>query len=67
MTTAAASDSSVPTVTELLQRARAMHPVLLGRCAQARELRRVPDQTIAEFKSAGFFKMMQPARMAAMK
>jgi 3-hydroxy-9,10-secoandrosta-1,3,5(10)-triene-9,17-dione monooxygenase len=56
------TDSSIPTVEQLLQRARDMHPVLLGRCAEARELRRVPDATIAEFKAAGFFKMMQPSR-----
>ena len=62
MQAAAENDASTPTVEELLQRARDMHPVLLGRCAEARELRRVPDQTIADFKAAGFFRMMQPAR-----
>ena len=62
MQAAAENDASTPTVEELLQRARDMHPVLLGRCAEARELRRVPDQTIADFKAGGFFRMMQPAR-----
>jgi 3-hydroxy-9,10-secoandrosta-1,3,5(10)-triene-9,17-dione monooxygenase len=47
---------------ELLARARAMAPVLRERASEAREARRVPAETIAEFKAAGFFRMMQPQR-----
>jgi 3-hydroxy-9,10-secoandrosta-1,3,5(10)-triene-9,17-dione monooxygenase len=62
MESAAQDQKSTPPVEEFLQRARAMQPLLLERSAEARELRRVPDETIAEFRAAGFFKMMQPAR-----
>lgn len=58
----AALSQAVATPSEFLERARAMHATLLERRPEARELRRVPDQTIADFKAAGFFKMMQPAR-----
>jgi 3-hydroxy-9,10-secoandrosta-1,3,5(10)-triene-9,17-dione monooxygenase len=54
--------TTIPTPEELLQRARDLYPVLLERAAQAREGRRVPAQTIADFKSAGFFRIIQPAR-----
>ncbi len=52
----------VPSPEVFLQRAKDMHDTLLARAAEARELRRVPEQTIAELKQAGFFRMMQPAR-----
>lgn len=51
-----------PTAAELLDRARAMRPVLEGRAAQCEALRRVPDETIEEFEAAGFFRMIQPAQ-----
>ena len=47
---------------QLLERAIAMQPVLRERANHARELRRVPDETIADFKQAGFFRMIQPCR-----
>lgn len=54
-------ESSV-TAPQLLERASAMQAVLRERASEARKLRRVPEQTIAEFQAAGFFKMMQPKR-----
>lgn len=45
---------------ELLAAARAMGPALRERRAQAREQARVPDETVAEFQKAGFFKILQP-------
>lgn len=50
------------TASELLERAIAMQPVLRERANHARELRRVPEETIADFKEAGFFRMIQPRR-----
>jgi 3-hydroxy-9,10-secoandrosta-1,3,5(10)-triene-9,17-dione monooxygenase len=50
------------TARELLERAIALQPRLRERAAQARELRRVPEQTITDFKEAGFFRMLQPRR-----
>ena len=48
--------------TEFIERAIAMQPTLRERAAHTRELRRVPDESIAELIEAGFFKMMQPKR-----
>ena len=50
------------TAEQLLERAIAMQPVLRERANHARELRRVPDETISDFKQAGFFRMIQPCR-----
>ncbi|HZS41560.1 MAG TPA: flavin-dependent monooxygenase [Polyangia bacterium] len=47
---------------EFVARARALVPVLAERASEADRLRRVPDETIADFKRAGFFRMLQPAR-----
>jgi 3-hydroxy-9,10-secoandrosta-1,3,5(10)-triene-9,17-dione monooxygenase len=45
-----------------LQRARELAPVLAARALEAGELRRIPDATIAAFKEAGFFRLLQPVR-----
>ena len=47
---------------ELLERARALRPLLAERAERASELRRVPEETIAAFHEAGFFRMLQPKR-----
>lgn len=49
-----------PTPEELMARARAMKPALKQRATKCEELRRVPDETIAEFEAAGFFRVLQP-------
>ena len=43
----------------LLQRAREMVPVLASRARKTEELRRVPDETVAEMQAAGFFRVLQ--------
>jgi 3-hydroxy-9,10-secoandrosta-1,3,5(10)-triene-9,17-dione monooxygenase len=48
--------------TELLRRAEALAPILAARAAETDALRRLPDQTVADFQAAGFFRMLQPAR-----
>lgn len=45
-----------------VSRARELVPTLISRAAEADALRRVPDDTIRDFKEAGFFRMLQPAR-----
>lgn len=45
---------------QLIRAAREMGPVLRERAAQCKALRRVPDETIADFQAAGFFKILQP-------
>tara|TARA_A100001391_G_scaffold119169_4_gene81006 strand:+ start:3265 stop:4476 length:1212 start_codon:yes stop_codon:yes gene_type:complete len=45
---------------ELISRARQMVPILREREAEAIRSRRVPEETIADFQRAGFFKVLQP-------
>ncbi len=44
----------------LIQRAREMVPVLAERAGKAAEMRKVPDETVAEMQEAGFFRVLQP-------
>lgn len=50
-----------PTEQELIEKARKLVPVLKERAPKTEELRRVPDETIADFVEAGFYKILQPA------
>ncbi len=52
---------------ELFGRAEALAPVLAARAAETDALRRLPDQTIADFQQAGFFRMLQPARWGGLE
>jgi 3-hydroxy-9,10-secoandrosta-1,3,5(10)-triene-9,17-dione monooxygenase len=54
--------SSTPTAAQLIERARAMIPVLAERAAGAEAQRRLPDETIADMQAAGFFRVLQPRR-----
>ena len=47
---------------ELLDRAAALVPVLRQRAAQAEELRRIPENTVADFHAAGILRAAQPKR-----
>lgn len=49
-----------PRAKELLAAASAMGPALRQRRDQAKRDARVPDETVAEFAKAGFFKILQP-------
>jgi 3-hydroxy-9,10-secoandrosta-1,3,5(10)-triene-9,17-dione monooxygenase len=51
----------------LIAKAVAMKPTLVARTAKADELRRVPDETIADFHDAGFFRMLQPSRWGGLE
>jgi 3-hydroxy-9,10-secoandrosta-1,3,5(10)-triene-9,17-dione monooxygenase len=44
----------------LVQRARDLVPQLKARSAQAEAERRIPKETIADMKAAGFFRILQP-------
>lgn len=46
----------------MVERARALRPVLAERAARAEALGRVPDETIADLKAAGLFRVLQPLR-----
>jgi 3-hydroxy-9,10-secoandrosta-1,3,5(10)-triene-9,17-dione monooxygenase len=52
---------------KLVARARELQPVLAERAREGDELRRIPDATIADFKEAGFFKMLQPSRWGGLE
>jgi 3-hydroxy-9,10-secoandrosta-1,3,5(10)-triene-9,17-dione monooxygenase len=47
---------------QLRERARELVPVLRERAAQCESERVVPEATIQDFKDAGFFRILQPAR-----
>jgi 3-hydroxy-9,10-secoandrosta-1,3,5(10)-triene-9,17-dione monooxygenase len=49
-----------PRAQEMITAARAMGPALKMRSAQCKADARVPDETVAEFREAGFFKILQP-------
>lgn len=49
-----------PRAQQMIAAARAMAPALSMRKAQCKAQRRVPDETVAEFQEAGFFKVLQP-------
>jgi alkylation response protein AidB-like acyl-CoA dehydrogenase len=52
----------IPTRDELIERARAMVPTLIERAPECEKLRRAPDETIEDFKQAGFFKIGLPKK-----
>lgn len=54
--------ANVPSAEELISRAAAMIPALKARAAQATRDRRIPEETIAEMQSSGFFRILQPKR-----
>jgi 3-hydroxy-9,10-secoandrosta-1,3,5(10)-triene-9,17-dione monooxygenase len=47
---------------EFLGRVRALLPAIRERAARAEQLRRLPDETFADFQEAGLFRAMQPKR-----
>ena len=52
-----------PRFEDLLARAQALIPVLRERAPRAEQLRRLPDETIADLHASGLFRMLQPARV----
>jgi 3-hydroxy-9,10-secoandrosta-1,3,5(10)-triene-9,17-dione monooxygenase len=62
MTTRNLSLVSADKKTAVLERARALVPVLASRVAETEKNRRVPDETIADFHRSGLFRVIQPAR-----
>ncbi|HQR04393.1 MAG: acyl-CoA dehydrogenase family protein [Proteobacteria bacterium] len=54
--------SDIPTPEQLVDRARALIPKLIERWEQAATGRKVPEQTVAEMREAGLFRVLQPKR-----
>jgi len=57
-----AISTGAPSLADMAERATALLPNLRARAAQTEQLRRTPDETLAELRQAGFFKVLQPAR-----
>jgi 3-hydroxy-9,10-secoandrosta-1,3,5(10)-triene-9,17-dione monooxygenase len=55
------------TLDELCSRAEALIPSLRQRAPKAESLRRVPDETIQDFKDAGFFRVFVPNRYGGLE
>lgn len=53
---------SIPTPEELIGRAREMIPAMETRAATTEALGRLPDESLRDFREAGFFKVVQPKR-----
>lgn len=53
---------SAPTAAELVDRSKRLAPSLRERARAAEEMRRCPDESIADFQQAEFLKALQPAR-----
>lgn len=54
--------TQIPSHEEMIGRAEALLPQLRERAADAEKNRRLPDETVQEFRAAGFHKIMQPKR-----
>jgi 3-hydroxy-9,10-secoandrosta-1,3,5(10)-triene-9,17-dione monooxygenase len=54
--------AAVPAAEVLVSRARALVPSLASRWPRADSECRVPDETIAELRASGFFRVLQPKR-----
>ena len=57
-----AKTDPIPSGTALVERARALVPVLAERAAQTERERIVPKESIAELQAAGLFRVLQPKR-----
>lgn len=53
---------SIPSPETLVGRARELAPGIAARAAATEQLNRLPDESFAEFRDAGLFRVMQPRR-----
>lgn len=56
------SSTQIPTPEAIVARARDLIPTLIERAPRQQEARRLLDETMADLKSAGFFRIFQPKR-----
>jgi len=57
------AEAGPPSFEMLKARARALVPSLRARAVDCEELRRIPDESIAELHKSGLFRMLQPKRV----
>lgn len=62
MTQTALKERVRPSLADLVARAEELVPVVAARAAATEKSRKVPDETIAAFEKAGFYRILQPAR-----
>jgi len=53
---------TIPTAQELIGRARDLAPVIARRALECERLGRLPDDSFADFRDAGFYRILQPKR-----
>ena len=58
---------AAPDAETLYAQARALVPALIARAPRAKAERRVPDETIADFQRAGFFRVLQPRKFGGLQ
>jgi 3-hydroxy-9,10-secoandrosta-1,3,5(10)-triene-9,17-dione monooxygenase len=58
---------TAPDFAEMKSRAEALIPTLRERAARAEELRRLPDETIADLHKSGLFRVLQPKRVGGLE
>jgi len=63
VTTKPTAGGNPPDFPELLKRAETLVPILRERAGLAEELRRIPDETIADLHRDGLFRILQPKRV----
>ncbi|MFL6797445.1 MAG: hypothetical protein ACJ8F3_08530 [Xanthobacteraceae bacterium] len=56
------SATGTPQPAEIIARVRALIPALAARSLAGRRVRRIPDETIADMRHAGLFRVLQPKR-----
>jgi 3-hydroxy-9,10-secoandrosta-1,3,5(10)-triene-9,17-dione monooxygenase len=65
MTTAA--PTRTPTIDDMVERARTLLPALRQRAAATEALGRLPPETVADFRTGGFFRVLQPRRFGGLE
>ncbi len=59
--------TSSTTIHDMVQRAQALLPSLRERAAATEALKRLPPETVADFRDGGFFRVMQPRRFGGLE
>ena len=52
---------------DIVARAHDLMPVVRGRATETEALRRIPDETIGDFRDAGFYRIFQPTRYGGLE
>ncbi len=63
---AAKRSIAIPTEEELIARAAALVPALKARAAHCEQIRRIPEETVQDFISAGIHRICSPERFGGM-